>query len=72
MKKYYFKIIKTNEKKYGADIFRCAEICKVLNNGTMIGSMSCTDDCKYCIDHNNWIDKGKGWIKCSKLKEAIG
>ena len=62
----------TNEianKKYAYKTIgiECAEVCKVLNNDTKIGSCACTDDCKHCIDHND----SEGWIVCAKIEVLV-
>lgn len=63
MKKYYFDFDK--------EVPVCNEICKVHNNGTMIGSISCREDCEYfkgCDGDANGV--GVTWIKCERLREA--
>lgn len=55
MEKYYFKF------EYG----QCIERCKVRNDGTMLGSISC-QECPNCID----VDENKEWISCCVIDKA--
>jgi len=49
----------------------CNERCKVMDNGIMIGSVTC-QNCKNCLEHDepHPMTGTVDWIKCSKIKEA--
>ena len=63
MGKYYYTW-KINDEGWS---YKCLERCRITNKGIMVGSISC----KKC-DFNQGYNNEEKWIKCSKLKEAIG
>ena len=62
MERHYFK-----EDRYGS----CLDKCKVKDNGTMIGSVTC-QSCEFCKSHQTPCEftGDVHWIKCSRLKDA--
>jgi uncharacterized protein YlaI len=47
------------------------ELCKVKNNGIMIGSYKC-QECEHCVESSDQKNMWEHWIICSKLEEALG
>jgi hypothetical protein len=64
MGKYYFKT------KYQMPDEQCIERCNVKNDGTMIGSYSCSK-CPFHVENNMTEHEHMTWLKCSKLQDAL-
>jgi hypothetical protein len=63
MEKYYYE----SNQWHG-----CLEPCRVLNDDTKIGSVAC-QMCKFSGGIDEVGDgQSPGWIKCTRIKEAIG
>lgn len=57
MEKYYY------QTKQGS---MCTERCKVLDDGTAVGSFVCSRECEWCADFCD----DENWVVCHKIKEA--
>lgn len=65
MEKYYFKT------KFQTPDEECVEKCNVRTDGTMIGSYNCIT-CQYHVENDMNEHDEMSWLKCSRLKEALG
>ena len=45
----------------------CLSTCKVLRNGTKIGSVKC-QSCEFLLEYNH----EEKWVSCSRIIEAVG
>lgn len=65
VEQYYFKTGGWNHQD-------CTEPCEILNNGVMIGSVTC-QNCENCIEVAPTIHEydPPNWIKCKLIKPSL-